>query len=141
MAERETLADPFVDHRTAPQPGNIAVMIAGDPDPFQRRGHRDKPLRRFRFQPRLAAAIVIIVTEAEDRRRAGCADQIAQFRQRGATVIGRQHLPLTGVEAGFFQMQVGDQQSLSGGPVKRRRSDNLEAVTGEQKGNHGAAMR
>ena len=84
---------------------------------------------------------MIIVTETEYRARAGDADQIGQGRQRGAAVIGRQHLALPRKEARFFEMEVGHKQGISFRPVKRGWSDDIETVVGEQKGNHGAAMR
>ena len=84
---------------------------------------------------------MIIVAQAEDRGRTGSTHQFGQFRQRRLAVIGRQHLSLPRIETGLFQMQIGHQQGIFRRPVKRGRSDDGEAVTGEQKGNHGPAMR
>ncbi len=141
MPKCQALAGPLVDHRTAPEAGDVAVVIAGDPDPVQSGGHGGKLFRRFRFQPGLATAIMIIVTQAEYGGCARCGHQFRQFLQRGPAIIGRQHLPLPCIEAGLFQMQVRHQQRIFHRPVKRRRSGDLEAMTGEQKGNHDAAMR
>ena len=91
--------------------------------------------------PRFALAIMIIVAETENGRRSGIADQIGQFRQRLAAVIGRQHLALPRIEACLLEMEIGNQQGVFLRPEKRRRSDDFKAMMGEQKGNHEGAMR
>ena len=141
MSQRQTLAGPFVNHRTTPQAGNIAVMIASDPDPFQRCGHPGELLCRCLFQPLFAAVIVIIIAEAENGLRAGNADQVGKILQRRLTVIGRQHLAMAGEKTGFFQMQIRHQQGISCWPIECRRRNDVKAMMGEQKGNHGDAMR
>ena len=84
---------------------------------------------------------MIIVAETEDRGCAGIADQPGQFLQRRVAVIGRQHLALPRIETGLFQMQIRHQQRIFCRPVECRRSDDIKAVTSEQKGNHAVAMR
>ena len=116
------------------------VVIADDPHPVDPRGHRGQQVARRGGQAVAAEAVMERVAEAIEARDAAAVDVALKRGQRGVAVIRGQELAEAREPAGFFEVQVGDQQRALGGPVKRAIGAGEEIVTGERKGNHGAAL-
>ena len=81
-----------------------------------------------------------IVAQRKYPPGAGVSDRGRDALQRFAAVIGRQHLAVPGVKAGFLQMEIGDQQGSLARPIDRAGFGERQFLTCERKGNHGRLL-
>ncbi len=115
---------------------HVRIVVAGDPDPFDRARQGGQHARCVRFKPGGAFAVMEIVAQSENSPHAGFTDCVSHTLQRLPAVIGGKHLAVLGVKARFFQMEICHQQRGFTRPVERTRFCQREFMMCERKGNH-----
>ena len=110
----------LVGQAAAAMVGEAGIVVADDPDPVElRRSFAVSKIARRGGQSVAAEAVVEAVAEAVDALGAGPLHLARQRRQRRVRIVWRKELPEPGEPARFLEVQVGDQQRLLGGPIKR----------------------
>ena len=94
----------------------------------------------MRGQPLAAEAVVEAVAQAIEPRGAGPLDLGRKRGQGRVRIVGRQQLAEPREPAGFFEVQVGDQQRAAIGPEQGAADRRDERFTCERKGNHRPAL-
>lgn len=128
MAQVDAVDRQFVIHRAAPVRHQAGIMVANDPMPAKGGSQLAQKRRCVGLEPRLAAGIVKIIAQAENRFDLIMAGKPGQFIQRRTAIIRRQELPVHRIARRLFKVQVGDQQRPVCGPVERGFSRCLKAV-------------